>query len=95
MCVHKEAFLLNTSSGGIPGPRRWLLKPGLKEFRKCGRGHIADCEQEKVRWESDEGRAEQEGRDIFCLPFVAPWRIKLVTQIKQDCMFNKNMKVKD
>lgn len=40
VCAHTEASPLNTGGGGIPGPRRWLLKPNLKEFGKCARGHI-------------------------------------------------------
>lgn len=70
--MDEEAFLWNTGSGGIPGPRRRLLKPDLKEFGKCGRGHIADCEQEKVRWESDEGRGGKEGKDIILFAFCGP-----------------------
>lgn len=27
-----RGFPLNTGGGGIPAPRRWLLKPNLKEF---------------------------------------------------------------
>lgn len=43
-------FPLNTGGGGIPGPRRWLLKPDLKEFGKCARGHICGSEQRNERW---------------------------------------------
>ena len=72
VCVRTEASLLNTGSGGIPGPRRWLLKPDLKEFGKCARGHITGSEQEK------------EGKDLFCLSFVAPWRIQLGWQSRRE-----------
>lgn len=41
-----RGFPLNTGGGGIPGPRRWLLKPNLKEFAKYARGHISSSEQE-------------------------------------------------
>lgn len=58
MCAYR-GFPLNTGGGGIPGPRRWLLKPNLKEFGKCARGHISGSEQENERWKSDEG----EGRE--------------------------------
>lgn len=47
ICAHR-GFPLNTGGGGIPGPRRWLLKPNLKEFGKCVRGHISGSEQEMV-----------------------------------------------
>lgn len=71
-CVHTEASLLNAGSGGIPGPRRWLLKPDLKEFGKCARGHISGCEQENERWQSDEGRAGKEGGEIYFVCLLWP-----------------------
>lgn len=71
-CVHTEASLLNAGSGGIPGPRRWLLKPDLKEFGKCARGHISGCEQENERWQSDEGRAGNEGGKSILFAFCGP-----------------------
>lgn len=37
---------LDTGSGGIPGPKRCFLKPNLKEFGKCVRGHFTGSEYE-------------------------------------------------
>lgn len=42
--AHTEASLLNTGSGGIPGPRRWLLQAALKEFGNYPRGHFVSSE---------------------------------------------------
>lgn len=71
VCAYR-GFLLNTGSGGIPGPRRWLLKPNLKEFGKCARGHISGSEQENERWKSDEGRAGKEGKKSVLFVFCGP-----------------------
>lgn len=70
VCAHR-GFPLNTGGGGIPGPRRWLLKPNLKEFGKCARGAylwLWTGEWEMVEWW---GEARKEGRInffVFCGP---------------------------
>ena len=58
VCAHR-GFPLNAGGGGIPGPRRWLLKPNLKEFGKCARGHICGSEQENEMVKLMEGGAEK------------------------------------